>query len=62
MNFDNFAQFYVKRVKINEERMCKYKKLDDIASLSNGWNGANAAAFSKSIIDKVRKTITTLEI
>ena len=50
------------RVVINSEKMLSLKKLSQIASLEDGWNGGNAKAFDGELISKVREIITSLEI
>lgn len=47
---------------MNKEKIYNLKNIDQIAHLENGWNGNNAKAFEQSLITKVRKIITALEL
>lgn len=52
----------IENVIMNEEKMNNLKKLDQIASLKDGWNGDTAKAFDIQLISKVRSIITMLEL
>ena len=52
----------IENVVMNEEKMNNLKKLDEIASLPDNWNGNGAETFDKRLISRVRGLITALEI
>lgn len=49
-------------VVINEEKMYNLRKIEQIATLEDGWNGNKAKAFKSQLIEVVRSVITALEI
>lgn len=47
---------------IDEEKMYNLKKLEQIASLADNWNGNSAKVFSNRLIAKVRNLVIFLDV
>lgn len=61
-NFTDHVKAKTDSLVIDEEKMYNIKKLDEIASLQDNWNGNGAKSFSNQLISQVKNLIILLEI
>lgn len=61
-NFTDHVKAKTDSLVIDEEKMYNIKKLEEIASLQDNWNGNGAKSFSNQLISQVKNLIILLEI
>lgn len=61
-NFTDHVKAKTDSLVIDEEKMYNIKKLEEIASLQDNWNGNGAKSFSNQLISQVKSLIILLEI
>ena len=61
-NFTDHVKAKTDSLVIDEEKMYNLKKLEEIASLQDNWNGNGAKSFSNQLISQVKNLIILLEI
>lgn len=61
-NFNDYVKAKTDSLVIDEEKIYNLKKIEEIASFQDDWNGNGAKAFSAQLITQVRNLIILLEI
>lgn len=61
-NFTDYVKAKTESLVIDEEKMYNLKKLEEIASFQDNWNGNGARSFSDQLIAQVKNLIILLEI